>query len=324
MNLHKSSSCLFKRYAIGPLCALLLFGCGDGGSSGSATGTTPTPPSTTESNVTPEVPTTSGIDPTHIPTGDGKLTTTTPQVGYLYVCSMPSSPNPDGKAPWISADGSTWDATAKATVQGSVSWTSTFSTVLNATSLDVAGNGLPAHDTGIFPISTSDPAYQYDANPNGIAAAVIAWGLPANPVIAAQPTCTHGGAIGVLLSGARLYNASDADGRDAVAHEVQDSCGGHPQSMGQYHYHNITSCLSQSDIPGQHSPLVGYVADGFGIYGNLGEDGKVLTNADLDMCHGHTHVISVNGTAIEQYHYHATREFPYSVGCFRGTPVAIH
>jgi hypothetical protein len=75
---------------------------------------------------------------------------------------------------------------------------------------------------------------------------------------------------------------------------------------------------------GQHSPQVGYAADGFGIYGNQGENGAALTNANLDECHGHTHSVMVNGVSVSQYHYHATREFPYTVGCFRGTPVQVH
>ena len=142
--------------------------------------------------------------------------------------------------------------------------------------------------------------------------------------VAAKPSCTNGGAIGVLLTGARLFNANDGGSRDAVAWEIQDSCQGHPEQTGQYHYHSVSSCITQKDTAGQHSPLVGYVADGFGIYGNLGESGKALTNADLDECHGHTHTITVNGASVVQYHYHQTKEFPYTVGCYRGTPVSIH
>jgi hypothetical protein len=65
---------------------------------------------------------------------------------------------------------------------------------------------------------------------------------------------------------------------------------------------------------------MGYAFDGFGIYGFYGEDGREITNADLDECHGHSHLIEWDGQTGEMYHYHATREFPYVVGCFRGTP----
>ena len=60
--------------------------------------------------------------------------------------------------------------------------------------------------------------------------------------------------------------------------------------------------------------------DGFGIYGNRGETGAALMNADLDACHGHTHAILWDGVMVMMYHYHATKEYPYTLGCYRGTP----
>ena len=292
--------------------------CGSGSRTASQTPISPTAPTVVAAPL-PSMP----VDPTHIPVGDGKLTTTSPRAGYLFVCTIPNSANPPGRAPWIGSDG-TWDSTAKIAVQGSVLWPSQFSMTAVGALLNIVGNGLPSHPTGVFPIARgSDPAFAFDANPNAIAAAAIAWGLPTNPPVNALPTCTTLGAIGVLLSGARLYNASDADGRDAVAHEVQDACDGHPQGAGTYHYHNVSRCLPDARGAGGHSSLVGYAADGFGIYGNLGQGGSALTNADLDECHGHTHEVLVDGTLMNRYHYHATREFPYTVGCFRGTPVSL-
>jgi hypothetical protein len=44
----------------------------------------------------------------------------------------------------------------------------------------------------------------------------------------------------------------------------------------------------------------------------------LLTSADLDECHGHTHAIPWNGKMVVMYHYHATWDFPYTVGCLRG------
>lgn len=275
-------------------------------------------------SVTPVVTTTTGaIDPTKLPIGDGKFSKTTPAVGSVYVCyDTMNLGGANAKGPWFNADGTTWNPLNKISVQGAVSWSSNFLVTLGA-NLGITGNGLPPNPTGTFPIARTDPAFQYDRNPNSIQVASIAWGLPANPVVAPQPSCTSLGAVGVLLDGVRLFNADDGGHRDAVAWEIQDACQGHPEGSGQYHHHSITSCLSSQDIPGQHSPLVGYIADGFGIYGNLGENGKPLTNADLDECHGHVHAINVNGTTVDQYHYHQTKEFPYTVGCFKGMPVTV-
>ena len=262
------------------------------------------------------------INSSKIPVGDGKLSTTTPKVGYVYTCTIPNSPNPPGTAPWISADGKTWNSTAKVMVQGSVHWASSFKAQTSGSKLNITGNGLPSHTTGTFPIASSDPAHAYDGNPNAIKSVAVSWGLPSSPAVAKKPSCLGLGAIGILLSGARIFNALDADGRDAGAHEVQDSCDGHPQGAGKYHYHNLSRCLS--DPAGSHSPLMGYIADGFALYGTRGENGVVLTNADLDICHGHTHAITTKGVTKTIYHYHATKEYPYTVGCFKGTPVSIN
>ncbi len=306
--------------------SIVLTSCG-GGSGSSAT--TPSAGSSSVNTTSSSGGATAGtgstpVNLTQIPLGDGKVSTTSPQVGYVYSCTNPSSTNGAGSAPWINSNGLTWDSTAKVAVRGAVQWASTFASNVANGLLNITGNGLPVHTTGTFPIGATDPAYQYDKNPNSILSVAITWGLPANPSVAAAPSCTNLGAIGVLLTGSRLFNALDADGRDAVAHEVQDTCNGHPQSAGMYHYHNVSSCVTQTNTAGTHSQLVGYIADGFGLYGNLGEDGVSLTNADLDECHGHSHALTINGQTVTQYHYHATTEYPYTVGCYKGTPVSIH
>ena len=264
------------------------------------------------------------IDPTKLPVGDSKTTTTMPAVGYLYECAVQSGGGgANTKGPWFNSDGTTWNASGKVSVQGNVNWISSFTASLVGSVLNIASNDLPNHSTGTYPIASSDPAFAYDKNPNKIAAQTIAWGLPGNPQVASQPTCVNG-VIGILLTGAKLFNAVDGENRDANAWEIQDSCGGHPDSSSTYHYHSVSTCVPQKDTAGQHSPLVGYAADGFGLYGNQGENGLPLTNADLDECHGHTHAITINGVTVNQYHYHATKEFPYTVGCFRGTPAQVH
>ncbi|MEN8927603.1 MAG: hypothetical protein ABF242_10955 [Flavobacteriales bacterium] len=68
-----------------------------------------------------------------------------------------------------------------------------------------------------------------------------------------------------------------------------------------------------------HSGLMGYMMDGFGIFGPRGEDGSILTSADLDECHGHTHPVMWDGVMVNIYHYHWTYDFPYTIGCFKGT-----
>jgi YHYH protein len=257
---------------------------------------------------------------TRLPLGDGELSNA-PSNGYVWACQGNFGPGgATAAAPWIHDDG-TFDLTAKPVVQGAVSWTSQLQISLDGDRRIVQTNGLPDHPTGTFPIIPSDPAYQYDRNPNSIAQQPINFSLPAAPQFADSPSCLPQGPIGVLLTGAMFFNALDAGGRDAVAHELQDSCSGHPNPNGIYHYHSLTNCLD--DDGAGHSSLVGYALDGFGVYGLRGEDGSELTNADLDSCHGHTHTIEWDEQSVELYHYHATREYPYMLGCFRGMPLSL-
>jgi YHYH protein len=262
-----------------------------------------------------------------LPVGDGKVSDA-PKIGYVYGCQGGPGAILGGAfrdGPWIKSDGS-FDLTAKVVVDGNVLWKDHRFAVTRADFTAsspvsrVTGNGLPDHATGTFPVASSDDAYRYDRNPNRIRAQTLDWALPATPTVAARPSCLGGGAIGVLLTGSVIYNALDAGGRDAVAHEVQDACQGHPDPSGTYHYHALTSCLEgATNTP---SKLIGYALDGFGIYGPRDETGKLLTNADLDECHGRSSQVLWNGKPVVMYHYVATYEYPYTLGCFRGVPIS--
>lgn len=174
--------------------------------------------------------------------------------------------------------------------------------------------------TGTFPIAESDPAYEYDRNPNGIETKVVELSLPLKPTDADSPSCVRMGAVGVLKNGVYIYNAVDAAGGDAVANETQDVCDGHPDGNEFYHYHDIPSCLLEAALRAE-STLVGYALDGYGIYVERDSEGNLPTNAELDDCHGRTSTVLWEGELQQIYHYSATMEYPYIVGCFRGDPV---
>lgn len=256
------------------------------------------------------------VDLTRLPLGETRLSQA-PKAGYFWACRVDTGGGGAFRpGPWIRDDG-TFDPTSKVKVGGAVTWPHQFTVSVEGANRVFATNDLPNHATGIFPIVPGDPAFAYDRNPGHIAAQDFRFTLPAEPVPLAQPTCAPG-AVGILLSGVALFSGLDAQGRDAVAHEVQDSCQGHPQVTAAYHYHNLSSCLEDKPLPGGHSALVGYAIDGFGIFGNRGENGEPLASADLDECHGHTHAIPWNGKTTTMFHYHATPDFPYTVGCMRG------
>jgi hypothetical protein len=299
--------------------ALLVFAlCGCSGGGGSTSGaivsmTTPSPTPTSSSTAA------SPTDLTRLPIGDGKLVTT-PQVGYLDSCQTTfNGGGATSTGAWYNAAAGTFNLTIKTAVQGSVSWAAhSLSITLSGSTRTIATNDLPSTLTGVYPIATTDPAYAYDHNPNSIQIQSYQYVVPANPTAASTPSCVSLGPIGVLLSGSVFYNALDALGRDALAHEILDGCYGHPDQSGTYHYHAFTPCIA--DNATGHSALMGYARDGFGIFGVHDVDGSVLTDAALDVCHGHTHSITWDGNTVTMYHYHMTYEYPYTLGCYHGTP----
>ena len=263
----------------------------------------------------------SPTDVTRLPLGDGHVSSS-PKRGDVDACRQaPGRPGgAPARGPWI--HGATFDLKEKAVVDGRVQWPGTVRIRVRGTRLLVTANGLPRlTPTGRFPISPDrrrlrlrpQPEHDRAAHSRPLAAR-------APRAIAASPSCLPMGMIGIAVNGVALFNALDDSHRDAVAHETQDACEGHPQMRGIYHYHSIPTCLTGTSVKGQER-LVGYALDGFPIFGPRDAAGRLLTDADLDACHGHVGWVTLRGERVRIYHYHATLEYPYTLGCFRGTPV---
>ncbi|XP_066289094.1 uncharacterized protein [Branchiostoma lanceolatum] len=166
--------------------------------------------------------------------------------------------------------------------------------------LYVTSNGIPDHRTGPFP---------GPGNPNAIQEQSFRLKVRKTPVYATTPGCLPMGPVALAINGVPMYNPQSAECEDAVINERFDSCHGHPDMPGRYHYHQNPICAYVQEDD-KASPLVGVAADGFPIYGPVDETGRTLTSADLDECHGR----EVNG----QYQYHITADYPYILSCFRG------
>ena len=255
-----------------------------------------------------------------LPLGDKKFVTDGPKKGYVYLCHANTDPSGGGaqqKGPWIHGD--TWNIQEKSIVSGHIKWrAAAFSLTTGSTTRTLSGNDLPFHTTGVFPISSSDPAFKYDKNPNSIKTQSFSLTFPITPTYSDTPTCM-GGEAGVMLTGVALFNGFDAGLRDAAAYEVQDSCQGHPQVSSEYHYHSLSSCIT--DV--SETTVIGYALDGFPITGPKVAEKKYLTTDNLDECHGITSPIIMDGKEVTIYHYVMTQDFPYSVSCFRGKPVSL-
>ena len=259
-------------------------------------------------------------DDTALPLGEQHISTE-PEKGSFWSCQTNFSGRKPPAGDWIQGD--TWDSTAKPAVPGEVEWDGELTAEVDGDDRVITSNGVPTEQpTGEFPIPTDSEAYQYDpGNRSTIAEQNITITLPANPKKAAEPTC-GGGTVGIMTNGVILNSGLDAEGVDAVAYHVEDSCHGHPAGTS-YHYHSWSPCLEDAEGDA-HSELLAYALDGFGIYGIRGKGGEELGAEDLDVCHGHTHKIAWDGEKKKMYHYHFTDDFPYAVGCFRGTPTQLH
>lgn len=152
--------------------------------------------------------------------------------------------------------------------------------------------------------------------------------ITTQPIFADTATQTSLGMIGVALSGAQFFNDYEDFERAVVAADDQvvhdhvaflDNCNGHTLVDGSnYHYHGIPVCLAEAAAQaGQHSRMIGVLADGFPVYGNNDIGGIVVVNDDLDECSGHFGVTPEFPEGI--YHYHLTAdEAPYMIDCYHG------
>jgi hypothetical protein len=241
----------------------------------------------------------------------------------LWLCGLPSDGAGNSDATdWTNTDG-TWDYTKKPQVEGDMVWISEFDVFLDGNGKRIiTGNALPSHPTGVFPITPGSEAYRYDGNPNIISEHEVLYEFPVIPQEASDPNCVFFGPSGISLSGSAIYHGASTLGNDAAAHEMLDRFGGHTDGTERYHYHFPSEELQEHIHAPEsgHAPLMGYMLDGFGIYGPFGEAGELLSSADLDECHGHKHPVMWDGEMVDLYHYHWTYDFPYNIGCFKGTP----
>ena len=211
--------------------------------------------------------------------------------------------------------------------------------------LVVESNGLP-HYTFV-PIT-----------PNPLVTRDWHWEVTRSPQVADESTSLPLlGYAGFAVNGVPFYGPNEAavpdPYGDPIYNEIMDGCMGHVGA--EYHNHALyVKCLIESSLvetpwtnpepsPSEPSPIVGYAADGFPIYGPYGcldeecsevvefksswvQIGDPSTYAwdayqyqeqggseYLDRCNGRT---GADGS----YRYHTTATFPYIMGCYSGTP----
>jgi hypothetical protein len=298
----------------------------------------------------------SAVAPISVGNSKPNLSIFTAQKGGIYVGGQlfsvaipPGTTLQTSTLPWVDAASNSIVIAKLPTVAGSVSAKdidprgSIFKVTSDKNYRYFKGNGLPSTPMGKFgPVQSGTPAYPYYAGapggtnttpgtpgfgqpyPNAAAIGISPYNLdikvPFAPKYLSTPQPIQYLITGVTLTGtvwhAEIANASTNAWYNPISILPLDQCFGHPYSQ-QYHLHAFSWKCLPNGTSGP-SPLLGYALDGFGIYGPRGADGKEITNAQLDECHGTTSPVMWDGKIQNIYHYVLNSEYPYSVGCFRG------
>lgn len=191
----------------------------------------------------------------------------------------------------------------------------------DGTFITIKTNGIPDHKSPYYPVNnalyeaysgTTPLGYRFRQNPNKIAIQNFTFRIPLNPVAAKNHLATPLGAIGVALNGVALYNQYAGPNNQKLTTEIAsfDNYNGHPTRINQYHYH--VEPLYLTTVKSTKSGLIGFLLDGFPIYGPEEANGITVISSNLDVYHGHFHatVDFPKGT----YHYHFTADAPYLNG----------
>ena len=279
-----------------------------------------------------------------------------PQKNGIYLGSFfkailgPETKLKTSDRPWVDQETNTIDISKIPFVNGKVCATyydpegSVFCMTEDENYRYFKGNGLPTTPMGMFPVQPGTRAYPWYAiapgghDPKtgvpgsdyssaaaiGVSPYVLDLIIPKHPIYNEIPQPINYLILGVTLTGtvwhAEIANASSEAWYNPISILPMDECFGHPYSE-QYHLHAYSwKCLlCQTEKNEKGSPLLGYALDGFGIYGPYDKDGNIITNDQLDECHGLTSEVMWEGKMTNIYHYVLNNEYPYSIGAFRGT-----
>jgi YHYH protein len=193
----------------------------------------------------------------------------------------------------------------------------------SATTVTLKSNGTPDHVSPYW--GSGNTLYEAPSlagqvvNPGNLMSQVFVMTIPINPVEATSKEATSLGPIGMALNGVAIYN--DREGGnvpvDAGTLLSFDRGGAHSGPGGLYHYHFNGDFTSVND-----AKLIGWLRDGFPIYGRKDTTGIVPTN--LDANGGHVGPTQNYPSGIYHYHcsntaYMGSRFYVLKAGSYHGT-----
>jgi hypothetical protein len=207
-------------------------------------------------------------------------------------------------------------------------------------SITISSNGLPSSEYWTLPkeYAVPDPGVTVPEEKNAHTQAdparesPISITIPIKPKWRKKTTKTQGGPIGIMLSGAPLFDPYEGNGTTvALASNFYltneagekvyfiDGCSGHPSPTGAYHYHGMPTCITEK-VDGASGPshMIGVALDGFPIYGDRNVEGRTVETSELDECNGIYSPTPEFPHGI--YHYVLTDEpnARSSLGCYHG------
>jgi len=267
----------------------------------------------------------------------------------------------------------TFDATV-VDIQNSLSFNADVFITASDSECTITSNSVPNHD-----FNDETAAFAGGAEGATITATDTVSIITRTPAIAAVPTpLSQQVKNGIFLNGVRLDilsagcyrpDSPDAgdDGNTGIGCSTDDAWlldplgtdaifgadlhNAHTQPGGLYHYHGGPNAMFDDNPGSEGSPVIGFAADGFPIYGSYfydndsgqvrkalsgyslkagsrgersstnpggdydgtyNDDWEFTNSGDLDECNG----MSIDG----QYGYYVTDTYPWVIKCFSGTP----
>ena len=180
--------------------------------------------------------------------------------------------------------------------------------------------GIPSYTIGPWAMNPNTPA-----NQNWV------FKIARFPVPDPTPSVAGNGQIGVLINGVVLFNGGDAMSynNQNIWHRLAqyfeavsfDTSGGHPSPQRSYHYHINMKKLYSPDSTA-HSPILGYMFDGYPLYGPYAYENSNGTGGIKRMRTGFvkrnitTRTTLPDGTVLPSNQWGPPVSTQYPLGCF--------
>lgn len=222
------------------------------------------------------------------------------------------------------------------------SWNPTIKITYSDGSINFQPDGIPNHERDEYYAVPNAGVVVPDASTAHIikdptSAQVYSFDIPSAPEYTSDVTSAPLGSIGVMISGAVMYNPYEGDGTTVamsnnftitnsagITASFVDKCSGHPTpgmngTGGAYHYHGLPNCVTTKvDASDGPSHIIGIALDGFLIYGANDIDGKKVPSSDLDECNGITSPTPEFPNGVYHYVLPGTTDATSSIRCFHG------